>query len=534
MPTIEVVDTIAALKGVAAPVPPSVPTYLVRGYYTLGDSGGGLYRWDPLSSAADNGGTYITPNSNPATGRWKLLHQGLVYAAQFGALGSVSNNTPRLQALWDFLEAEGGVGALEPRVIYPCSGALDWRNAFINNREFAKIILGNGATLDFSSSGITSGNLLTVGATVIGNAPEITNSSIEDLIVKGPEDQEDIEPRTLNHAANAVAISTTVGIYVENGVALNLRNVVATHCHTGIKYHDVWGSRHENVKVRKCIIGHYYDDGCTHIVSVGPEAVHCTFGFLMKYTSGDALGTIWLQSPRTEDVTIGFHIDQGTSNIWAVRVTDPYMERVFSDHFRVGMVFDQNPANWSVRGANPGGKLLSLIVEGGVPVEGGDTPGWGANRKPLAFTSVRNVASARIEFACTYDDLQFPPYHLEFRSLVRMNDVATQRSQFTYPGYGIARCNSAGVNQYAKGNISGASRTSTGKYNVTFFAPYHSLDSMAPAITPFAPAGNVGASVTVDTSNTTVSNLRFEFRDPAGALVDRAFTIVMNGELLKL
>lgn len=62
------VDSIAALKGIAAPAVNS--RAVVVGYYTPGDGGGGLFWWDAASTELDNGITVIQL-SGGGTGRWK-------------------------------------------------------------------------------------------------------------------------------------------------------------------------------------------------------------------------------------------------------------------------------------------------------------------------------------------------------------------------------------------------------------------------------------------------------------------------------
>ena len=56
---IRVVSTMAELRNT---IPTKTnKTVLLRGYYTLGDGGGGIFYWDASSNAADNGGTIINP-----------------------------------------------------------------------------------------------------------------------------------------------------------------------------------------------------------------------------------------------------------------------------------------------------------------------------------------------------------------------------------------------------------------------------------------------------------------------------------------
>lgn len=91
------VATIAALK--ALTVASFTTGDLVRtlGYYTAGDAGGGLYRWDAASATADDGGAFIQPTSG--SGRWRLVHNGTITVLQYGAKGDgVTNDRTAIQA----------------------------------------------------------------------------------------------------------------------------------------------------------------------------------------------------------------------------------------------------------------------------------------------------------------------------------------------------------------------------------------------------------------------------------------------------
>lgn len=81
----QVVNSLAALK--ALPVPAAAVTYLMTGYYTAGDGGGGQFQWNAASTAADDGGTIIQANAG-GVGRWIRLYIGNDFNVQwFGAKG---------------------------------------------------------------------------------------------------------------------------------------------------------------------------------------------------------------------------------------------------------------------------------------------------------------------------------------------------------------------------------------------------------------------------------------------------------------
>lgn len=89
-PAITEVATIAALKALATPA--SAIAVNVQGYLVRGDGGGGIFWWDSASATADNGGTIISPDSAPASGRWKRLYSGPANVRWFGAKGDGVTN----------------------------------------------------------------------------------------------------------------------------------------------------------------------------------------------------------------------------------------------------------------------------------------------------------------------------------------------------------------------------------------------------------------------------------------------------------
>lgn len=86
---IQVVDTVAALKALAAPS--SALTYLVRGYYAAGDGGGGFWRWASASAATANNGTIIQLDAGGAGRFLRVYDENVVSVRWFGAKGDDSN-----------------------------------------------------------------------------------------------------------------------------------------------------------------------------------------------------------------------------------------------------------------------------------------------------------------------------------------------------------------------------------------------------------------------------------------------------------
>lgn len=87
----DTVNTIAELQQVT---PTTGATLLVLGYHEAGDGGGGIFRADPVSAEADDGGMIIASN-DPSKGRWKRVYDGPVSVKYFGAraLGDNTSDT---------------------------------------------------------------------------------------------------------------------------------------------------------------------------------------------------------------------------------------------------------------------------------------------------------------------------------------------------------------------------------------------------------------------------------------------------------
>lgn len=117
-----VVNTVADLKALSAG---QFGTVQVLGYYSAGDSAGDIFKWNGSSTAADNGGTVIIPDSAPGTGRWERVYQSLDIK-KFGAKGDgVTDDTAEIQAALDFANTSGGFRIGVPGGTYICTSAIN-------------------------------------------------------------------------------------------------------------------------------------------------------------------------------------------------------------------------------------------------------------------------------------------------------------------------------------------------------------------------------------------------------------------------
>jgi hypothetical protein len=75
------------------------PCFNVFGCHSPGDGGGGQFYWDAQSTATDDGGTVISPASNPPVGRWKRLLHGPLSVKWFGAYSDGSHGAETTTAI---------------------------------------------------------------------------------------------------------------------------------------------------------------------------------------------------------------------------------------------------------------------------------------------------------------------------------------------------------------------------------------------------------------------------------------------------
>lgn len=159
-------------------------TVEVTSYYAADtpDGGGGRFKWDASTSAADNGGTIIAPDAG-GVGRWFRVYSGAVNVRWFGAKGDgVTNDTAALQAAINAADANVIAGfnrqntVLFPVGIYQVAGTLTFM-PFVN-------YLGVRATVA-ATSGTGSGNhgsILRKSATGVLADADTGDMTIRDLL----------------------------------------------------------------------------------------------------------------------------------------------------------------------------------------------------------------------------------------------------------------------------------------------------------------------------------------------------------------
>lgn len=173
---VQAVTNIAALRALAAGAFPQV---YVQGYYVVGDPGAGFFTWNSGSSAADNTGTIIIPNSLPGTGRWirSVSGSNVVYTPEMFGAQQTPGTTDDAAPIRAAVTALGVVGkgrlALGSVTYNMCSVGAN--SSAVNNISNVDIV-GNGASSilrfcnNLVTSNVTFANMIYPASFLIANS----------------------------------------------------------------------------------------------------------------------------------------------------------------------------------------------------------------------------------------------------------------------------------------------------------------------------------------------------------------------------
>lgn len=242
--TLPNIDTIALLKSLANPTSPA--RISVKGYYNVGDGGGGDFYWDPLSTGTDNGGTIIQSDAG-GTGRWKRIFEpGILKARWFGAkIDGIADDYVALSSAinvaspnnWTIL-IDGYTCLVGTTLVLPSNIILSG--------------LGEHSTTLREHSSLGANSILNIGA--VSPAPQIKNVSINNITIRN---------------GTATTGTFTIGM---NGVnVINTNNVSFEH----VKITEIQGGQGIKVKFSN---NFSFTDGYIHRVTYSGIAVlvECT------------------------------------------------------------------------------------------------------------------------------------------------------------------------------------------------------------------------------------------------------------------
>jgi hypothetical protein len=309
-----------------------------------------------------------------------------VSVKDFGAVGDgVADDTVAIQAALNNVRDTGNALSF-PSGTYKVTSTLTLLRNTINGPE-QYVIEGNGATLDFSSFGLTSGSLFSLGATSQANGHDTGLIDIADLRIIGPE--------TGAPFAGDTPATSVVGLSLEYALNITLRNIYVQGCYIGVKTNFVFPLRAIAMELKANYIGVYLDDDTTLATWLLLSVTSARYGLVARPST--VTKTITDQhfiTPRFEQCLVGAALDPRDGSGYGIRslvFDSPYLESITYDYFRMGLAWTF--ANPQTRNADATRGVIWTRLSGGL----WDGVNWTGTKAPLVLSSSGSVRSS--EFA---------------------------------------------------------------------------------------------------------------------------------------
>jgi hypothetical protein len=163
------VDTIADLRALT---PGAWGAVIVRGYWTSGDGGGGIFYWDSASTDSDDIGYTIIPDSTPIAGRWKRTRGKTISIAEFGAKDDGAD------CYDSFVAATAKAVYYKTPLVIPNASKV-WSGGYILTGTHAPVNMSNIPIYLFGTLTVATGNsLVNVRISQVGNGAQINGEGM--------------------------------------------------------------------------------------------------------------------------------------------------------------------------------------------------------------------------------------------------------------------------------------------------------------------------------------------------------------------
>ncbi|MHC4159727.1 MAG: hypothetical protein ACYSSO_11695 [Planctomycetota bacterium] len=286
-----------------------------------------------------------------------LLPQWIGVVGDGDGAGGGTDNSTAMQKVLDLIEGNTDLILDIPRAIYRFDSAITLlRDASGDNKRL--IIKGNGSTFDFSSMG-TTGTAFKIGATGSGVVADDGEISLRDFYMLGPESA---NPISGSLGTPTAPDGSTVGLYLDYALNVNIDNVVVKRFYTGLYSHWVFPIQANNLSLHQNYINFHMIDINTLGVFNNLSLKEGRYGGVIKSTYADgSLSSQTFNGLHIEGNHIGFVIDPGqegnTSGLDdpanqynGILINNPYIASNDGDVFRLGYAWTF--ASPSSRGAD--------------------------------------------------------------------------------------------------------------------------------------------------------------------------------------
>lgn len=352
---------------------------------------------------------------------------------------------------------DNGNALVFPTGTYKVNSAITLlRNTTRGFEEY--VIDGQGSTLDFSASGLTSGNLFSVGATSQANSNDTGFIKVSNLKIIGPE--------TGAPYSGATPAGTTVGLSLEYALNVTLDTIYIQSCYKGINTNFVFPLRANAIELKSNYIGLYLDNDTTLGVWEGLSVTSARYGIVArpstntKIVSGQTFVT-----PRVEQCQVGVVLDPLDGSGYGIRgvvIERPYYESITYDYHRYGIAWTfANPATIN---ADVTREVIWSDIVGGTY----DGTNWTSSpsHRPLVLSTSGSVRSCYFKIPAAISSIVGDVTNSKYESLIDAYVGATSKIQTLYNGTNIQN-NQPSFAAYVGTNITNVTGDSTA-YTVVF------------------------------------------------------------------
>lgn len=350
--------SVAAMKALTTPTDGSRCTTL--GYYAAGDLGDGAYRYNLASTATQDNGSVITPNSG--TGRWLLIAKG-VDVRQFGAKGDgVTDDTVAIQTATNYAATTKTGKVYLPFGVYVVSTLYLYYDAALNpgfpataQAQGRIALVGDGSIekAGFVNS-VYSGTLLkSSSVTTPAIRAEATPTGLRAIRLKDLSVQQSNNDFIISFdGANTKVYIDDVSIYQgdNSGSAVNLSNTYLAQVNLLYIWHanelgtgTGFRCRNTTVSAGQVLLSNCSVVGWLGVGGVGYEIGHRTNG------SGTNINTVNLSSCQASTCEYGMLVGHGCNNV-----------NLYSPHYEANTKADVKVYNNAIGVVVDGGYFASI------------------------------------------------------------------------------------------------------------------------------------------------------------------------------
>ena len=348
-----------------------------RGYTTAGDGGGADYIIVASGTGTDDGGSF----HDLANGNQAQLIFTDVILDQWGCIGdgdgsgSGTDDATQLQVSLNHMRDNGNKLVFSGDKIYRSNSLLTML-VLATTPIFQFEIEGNGSQIDFSGSGLTSGNLLSIGGNALAQIVERGSFVVTNLVIRGPE--------TAAPPTTVTPDTSCVGINIQFALDVHFTEILVRNCFVGFQTKFVFPAQFDICMADACYLGANILGASNDMLWNKFNALTARFGVVIDETANtNKIVGITFVAPRVEGADVGFIIDTGPTSADRVRdihIYNPYLAGIEFDMIRIGFTFDATAPG--TRGVARTSHSSGLVITGGNWVQ--TAGGWTATHVGIA------------------------------------------------------------------------------------------------------------------------------------------------------